>query len=75
MNGITEQRVEEISQRVARAVMDEYRLVVAEASAKRAIEIMAAEVGTSVVRKLGWFLGLGILGLLGWLGVHGAISP
>jgi len=69
----TEADIEEIVERIARRVVAEQMPTVAETAAKRAIQIMAAEVGTSVVKKLGWALGLGILGLLGWLGLHGML--
>jgi hypothetical protein len=71
---MTEDRVKEIAEAIAKRVMDEHLTTVAEASAKRAIQIVAADIGMSVMRKIGWAIGIAILGLLGWLGVHGMIK-
>jgi hypothetical protein len=66
--------IEEIARRAVKEALESEIPRVSEAAAKRAIEIMAAEVGTSVVKKLVVLLGLGILGLIGFLASKGIIT-
>lgn len=69
----SEAEIEVIVRRVLKEALESELPRIAELGAKRAIEIMAAEVGTSVIKKLLWAIGIGVLGLLGWLGIHGAL--
>lgn len=46
---------------------------IAERAARKALEIVYAEVGKSVLNKLAWFVGLVIVGLLIWLTGKGAL--
>lgn len=53
---------------------DEEISVIAEAAAKKAIEIIMADVGRTVVRKFFWAIGLVVLGLLGWIAGTGHLK-
>lgn len=71
---MNELEIETIARRAVKEVLESETPVIAEAAAKRAIEILAAQVGTSVVKKLLWAIGVGILGLLAYLGTKGVFS-
>lgn len=71
---MNELEIEAIAKRAVKEALESEIPRVSEAAAKRAIEIMAAEVGTSVVKKLAVLLGLGILGLIGWLASKGVMT-
>lgn len=47
---------------------------IADRAAKRALDIVYAEVGKSVLRKLAWIAGVVTLGLLMWLAGAGHVS-
>jgi hypothetical protein len=68
---MTDEELEALVERISKKVVQDLTHDIAERAAARAIQILAAEVGTSVVKKLGWLIGLGVLGLLAWLGAHG----
>lgn len=65
MDQATEQHIEAIVRRVVKEVLSEQNL--AQQAAKRAIEIVTAEVGTTVLKKLAYLVGAVVLGLAGWL--------
>jgi len=46
---------------------------IAEKAAKRALELVYAEVGRSTVKAALWIIGAGVLALLAWLGARGKI--
>lgn len=69
----SEADIEVIARRAVKEALESEIPRIAEVTAKRAIEIMAAEVGTSVIKKLLWAIGVGVLGLLAWLGMKGAL--
>lgn len=68
-----EAEIEFIARRAVKEALESEIPRVAEVAAKRAIEIMAAEVGASVIKKLLWAVGIGVLGLLAFLGMKGAL--
>jgi len=65
MDKQTEEHVEAICRRVVKEILAEQSF--AEQAAKRAIEIVTAEVGTTVLKKLAYLVGMVVLGLAGWL--------
>lgn len=74
MDQLTEEKVESIARRVAEEVIQNVMPTIAEASAKRGIELLAAEVGMSMIKKIAVILGLGALGVAVWLFSKG-ITP
>lgn len=65
MDEATEKHIEVICRRVVKEILAEHSF--AEQAAKRAIEIVTAEVGTTVLKKLAYLVGMVVLGLAGWL--------
>jgi hypothetical protein len=67
MNDMTDAHIEALARKIATEVVAEQMPVLAEVSAKRAIEMVTAEVGMSILKKVGYILGLGVVALAGWL--------
>ncbi len=67
MDHLTEEKVEVIARRVAEEVLQNVMPTIAEASAKRGIEMLAAEVGMSLIKKIAVTLGLAALAAAVWL--------
>lgn len=67
MNELTEARIKEIAREAAKEVVSQHEMVIAEASAKRAIEMLTAEVGMSFIKKIAAVLGLVAIAAAAWL--------
>jgi len=63
--------VERVAERVHAKINIEE---IAENAAKTALNLVYQEVGKSVLRKVAWAVGVGLLGLLTWLGFNGHIK-
>lgn len=74
MDQLTEERVEAIARKAAQEVVSEMLPVMAEASAKRGIEMLAAEVGMSMIKKIAVLLGIGALAVAAWLFSKGVVT-
>lgn len=48
---------------------------IATAAAKKALQLVYAEIGEGVLRKIAWVLGAGVIVLLGWLAGKGYLRP
>jgi len=53
---------------------DEQIDVIAERAAQKALQIVYAEVGKGVMKKLAWLIGIVIVGAAVWLGGKGYLS-
>lgn len=67
MEPMIEAKIEEIAHRVALEVVEKQTIVIAEAAAKRAIQLVAADVGMTLLKKISTVIGLAALAAAGWL--------
>lgn len=62
-------------ERVAERVYEKINIQeVAESAAKTALNLVYQEVGKSVLRKAAWAVGVGVTGLLAWIGYNGHLK-
>ncbi len=71
MDQLTEDRIKEIAREVAAEVVAAQMPVIAETSAKRAIEMVTSEVGMSLIKKIAAVLGLLAIAGAAWLFTKG----
>ena len=48
--------------------------IIAERAAQRALQIVYAEVGKGIMKKLAWLIGVVVVGAAAWLGGKGYLS-
>lgn len=71
MEQLTEDRVAEIARKVAQEVVAQNMSLIAETSAARGIEIVAAQVGMTLIKKIVVAIGLAALVFAGWAATKG----
>jgi len=67
MSQLTEDRIKQIAREAAAEVVAAQMPVIAESSAKRAIEMLTAEVGMSMLKKIAAVLGILAIAGAAWL--------
>lgn len=59
--------------KVDHPLSDEQIEAIAEKAARRALQIVYAEIGYSILRKIAWLVGVVVVGLAIWLAGKGAL--